>query len=97
MVAEVRPSKLSPTGRKGTMSTGLLGGVMTERRTMSLKLTIDSIEAAKIAAAFKGLTLSEYASQVLLLVANRDIEEGYRNRAAGQQAPAPKRKPKGGE
>ncbi len=69
------------------MSTGLAGGVMAEeRKAMAVKLTIEAIEAAKIAAAFKGLNLMEYASAVLLEQANRDIEEGYRDRA-GEKPP----------
>jgi hypothetical protein len=62
---------------------------------MAVKLTVEAIEAAKIAAAFKGITLMEYASAVLLEAANRDIEQGYRIRSGGQQAP--RRKPKGEE
>ena len=77
------------------MSTGLVGGLMAEeRKAMAVKLTVEAIEAAKIAAAFKGMNLMEYASAVLLEQANRDIEEGYRTRSA---PPAPKRRPKGGE
>ncbi len=74
------------------MSTGLLEVIMAdERKTTAVKLTQEAVDAAKIAAAFKGLTLYEYASQVLLEAANRDIEEGYRHRAGA----APKPKPKG--
>jgi hypothetical protein len=77
------------------MSVGLWDGVMAEgRKTVSLKLSSEAVEAAKIAAAFKGLTLLEYASRVLLEAANRDIEEGYRSRAAGRQPSPPRRKPK---
>ena len=80
------------------MSTGLAGGVvMAEgRRAMAVKLTVEAIEAAKIAAAFKGKSVMEYASEVLLEAANRDIEEGYRARAAGRgPAELGRRKPKG--
>lgn len=59
---------------------------------MAVKLTIEAIEAAKIAAAFKGMNLMEYASQVLLEAANRDIEEGYRVRSGGH--PVQRRRPK---
>ncbi len=77
------------------MSIGLVGGVMAgERKAMAVKLTIESIEAAKIAAAFKGMNLMEYASAVLLEQANRDIEEGYRDRSG--EPKAPKRR-KGGD
>ena len=73
------------------MSTGLAGGVMAERKAMAVKLTIESIEAAKIAAAFKGMNLMEYASAVLLERANQDIEEGYRDRSSETKPPKRKR------
>lgn len=62
---------------------------------MAVKLTIEAIEAAKIAAAFKGMTLMDYASAVLIQAANRDIEEGYRTRKSTDVPP--KRRAKGGE
>jgi len=75
------------------MSTGLMGGLMAEeRKAMAVKLTIEAIEAAKIAAAFKGKNLMEYASEVLLEAANRDIEEGYRTRSAGREPMEPRRR-----
>lgn len=45
------------------------------------------IEAAKIAAAFKGMSVMDYASRILLEQANRDIEEGYRNRMGSASSP----------
>ena len=68
---------------------------MPDQKTTSVKLTQEAVEAARIASAFKGLTLYEYASEILLVAANRDIEEGYRQRLAGQPAPdAPSSRPK---
>jgi len=75
------------------MSTGLTGGVTAqERKAMAVKLTDEAIKAAKIAAAFRGMTVMEYASQVLLQAANRDIEEGYRRRASCSPAWVRRRK-----
>ncbi len=75
------------------MSTGLADSVIAQQRNaMAVKLTVEAIKAAKIAAAFKGMTVMEYASQVLLQAANRDIEEGYCQRASGSPAPIGRRK-----
>jgi hypothetical protein len=78
------------------VSIGVTGGVMAEeRKAMAVKLTVEAIEAAKIAAAFKGMNLMQYASEVLLDAATRDIEEGYRLRSGGQHgSEAGRRKPK---
>ena len=66
-----------------------------ERRTMPIRIDVRALEAAKIAAAFKGISVMEYASDILLAAAERDIEEGYRLRVA--PPPRKPRKPKGGE
>lgn len=78
-----------------------LGSVMTEseRRTMPVRIEVEALEAAKIAAAFKGISVVQYISNVLKEAADRDIEEGYRARAAGNDPsspPAKPRRPKGG-
>ena len=69
-----------------------------ERRTMPIRIDVRALEAAKIAAAFKGVSVMEYASQVLLEAAERDIEQGYKARSGGQPParPKPKEPPKGG-
>jgi hypothetical protein len=81
------------------MATGTLERTMaeSERRSMPIRLGTEALEAAKIAAAYKGMTLSDYATRVLHEAALRDIEEGHKAfRAAGLQPPTPpKRKPKG--
>jgi hypothetical protein len=51
-----------------------------ERNNMPVRLTRDAIAAAKIAASFKGMTLSQYASTVLVEAANRDIDAWTRAR-----------------
>ena len=53
------------------------------KETMPVRLTAEALDAARIAASFQGLTLSEYASAALLEAANRDIEKGYQARTQG--------------
>ncbi len=65
-----------------------------ERRTMPIRIDVTALEAAKIAAAYKGISVMEYASRVLLEAARKDIEEGHRS-FSGPHPPKP-RKPKGG-
>jgi hypothetical protein len=60
-----------------------------ERKTMPVRLGFEAIEAGKIAASIKGMSLAEYATAVLTEAANRDIDEWTMARAQGQ---APKRK-----
>ena len=57
----------------------------------SIAIDPDTLEAVKIAAAFKGMTAKEYASRILREQADRDIEEGYRQRS-GSPPTRPKRK-----
>jgi hypothetical protein len=66
--------------------TALMDDVMAEpeRRTMPVRLGHEAIEAAKIAASLKGMSLAEYATTVLLEMSNRDIDEWARARQQGQ-------------
>jgi hypothetical protein len=66
-----------------------------ERNSMPIRITLEALEAGKIAAAYQGMSLSEYASHVLLEAANRDIEEGHRARS--QPRSGRMRRPKGGD
>lgn len=77
------------------MSPGLTSPPMTEkeRRSNAVRLSFEAVEAAKIAAAFKGQTVADYVSAVVLEAANRDIEEGYRARSRGGTPPPPPPKP----
>jgi hypothetical protein len=61
-----------------------------ERKTMPVRLGHEAIEAAKIAGSLKGMSLAEYATEVLLEAANRDIDEWSKTRAQT----AAKRKPR---
>ena len=77
---------------------------MTEkaRRGMPIRIDERALEAAKIAASYKGMTVMDYASKVLLDAATRDIEDGHRAWAASnpddpQKPPLKPRRPKGGD
>ena len=60
--------------------------VMTERETMPIRIAIEAIREARIAAAARGLSLTRYASDVLLeKAARRDIEAW--SKARGQEPP----------
>jgi predicted DNA binding CopG/RHH family protein len=61
-----------------------------DQRTTSMRIGVEVVEAAKIAAAFKGVTMMEYVSRIVLEAANRDIEEGYRSRSAPEKRRRPK-------
>ena len=52
---------------------------MSRRDTMPVRLGNEAIEAAKKAAALKGQTLTDYATQVLLRAATDDIDEFVRS------------------
>ncbi len=53
-----------------------------ERKTMPIRVGIEALEAAKIAAAYKGQTVMDYVTEIVLEAANRDIEEGHRLRSS---------------
>lgn len=59
--------------------------------TMPVRLTIESLDAARIAASYQGLNLSEYASAALLEIAIRDIERGHQAHQARTQGVAKKK------
>ena len=63
-----------------------------DQKTMPIRLAVDAIEAAKLAATFQGRTVMDYASEVLLTVANRDVEASIKARAAPQPAKARQKK-----
>jgi len=61
-----------------------------ERRTMPIRIDVVALEAAKIAAAYQGISVMEYASRVLLEAARRDVEKGHQ----AFSGPSPIRKPR---
>jgi predicted DNA binding CopG/RHH family protein len=65
------------------MSTVLEVEPMPKRETMPVRLGTEAMETAKIAASLKGMSLSEYATHVLLESANRDIDEFSKARVQG--------------
>lgn len=65
---------------------------MVKRNDQSVKMDVQVIEDCRIAAAFKGISLAEYLSETMRVVARRDIDEGYARRAAeGKNPPKPKK------
>jgi hypothetical protein len=57
-----------------------------DQKTMPIRLAVDAIEAAKLAATFQGRTVMDYASEILRSVANRDIEASIKARTTPQPA-----------
>jgi hypothetical protein len=55
-----------------------------ERKTMPVRLGLDAIEAGKIAASLKGMSLAEYATAVLRETANREIDDWTKARQQGR-------------
>jgi hypothetical protein len=62
--------------------------------TMPIRIDVHALKRAKIAAAYKGITVMEFASEVLLEAADRVIEQETRR---SQSGPPPPRKPKGSD
>lgn len=71
---------------------GVMEKVMVRRNDVSVKMDTEVVEQCRIAAAFKGMSLSEYMSEAMREASARDIDEGYARRAAGLVKPT---KPKG--
>jgi hypothetical protein len=65
-----------------TMTTLIAGRPMAKRKDVVAKIDGEVLREAKIAAALKGMTLAEYLSEVVRVVAARDIDEAMANRAA---------------
>lgn len=55
------------------------------KETMPVRLTLECLEVARIAASYQGLNLSEYASAALLEIAMRDVERGHQAHQARAQ------------
>jgi hypothetical protein len=82
LMAEISDTMVSSERKEETVP-ALLEDEMTRKgqTSMPVRLDMDAIEAAKIAASFKGETLTAYASRVLLEVANQDIDEFVKTRS----------------
>jgi uncharacterized protein (DUF1778 family) len=61
--------------------------IMAKKETMPVRLADDAIQIAKKAASLKGMTLSDYASEALLAIANRDIDNFAKERVKASQKP----------
>lgn len=63
------------------MSVGLAGpSVATEQKFISVRLGIEAVQEARVAAAMAGKSLSEYITEVLLPIAKKDVEKGIAER-----------------
>jgi hypothetical protein len=72
-------------------------GVMTKRDNIPVRLGIEAVDIAKKAAALKGLTLADYATDVLLEAANRDLDEFSRARVQATRRTRKGKAEEGGE
>jgi hypothetical protein len=82
------------------MTTTLLETAMPtgERRGMPIRISDEALAAARIAAAFEGISIMEYVSRAVLATAEEDIRKGYERRAqkaAGNPPAPPQPKTKG--
>ena len=66
---------------------------VSDEKTRPVRLGIKALELAKVAAGIKGQSITTYVTTVIAEVANRDIEEWYRQRAARSEQRG--RRPKG--
>jgi len=62
-----------------------LESVPKKRLDVMTRVFPEALDAARIACAYRGLSLLEYVSQSLQQVAERDIEEGHARRSQGQR------------
>jgi hypothetical protein len=60
-----------------------------ERRGMPIRISDEALAAARIAAAFEGISIMEYVSRVVLARAEEDIRKGYEQRAQKPPPPRP--------
>jgi hypothetical protein len=70
-----------------TMTTELDQRPMTRRNDAPVKIDVQVLADARIAAAYKGLSLAEYLSEALRPIVLRDMEEGHAQRV---RQPKPK-------
>jgi hypothetical protein len=56
---------------------------MTKKETSPVRLNVDAIEEARVAAATKGLSLVQYVSEIILAAARRDNDEWSKARTQG--------------
>ena len=54
---------------------------MGREETMPIRVSKEALEAARIAAAYAGVSIAKYVSDVVLKAATEDIEKGHRDRS----------------
>jgi hypothetical protein len=64
---------------------------MARRNDVAVKVDAEVIRVAKIAAAYKGLSLAEYLSQTLRPIVSRDVENEHAKVAAAKKGKKPER------
>ena len=69
----------------------LLECPMAKRNDVPVKVDADVIRTAKIAAAYKGLSLAEYLSETLRPIVSRDVEHEHAKVAAAKKGKKPER------
>ena len=62
---------------------------MAKRNDISVKVDVGVLDDCRIAASFRKVSLSEYISEHMRVIAKRDIDESYASRSAPKR-PKPK-------
>jgi hypothetical protein len=88
---ELRQDYNSVRGPEVSMSTVLAERPMAKRNDVPVKIDAEVLAMARIASAYKGVSLAEYLSESLRPIAMRDIDESHARLAK------PPAKPKGGK
>ena len=69
----------------------LLERPMAKRNDVPVKVDADVVRVAKIAAAYKGLSLAEYLSETLRPIVFRDVESEHAKVAGAKKGKKPER------
>ena len=64
---------------------------MAKRNDVPVKVDADVIRVAKIAAAYKGLSLADYISETLRPIVSRDVESEHARMAGAKKGKKPER------
>jgi hypothetical protein len=69
----------------------LLESPMAKRNDVPVKVDADVIRVAKIAAAYKGISLAEYLSETLRPIVSRDVESEHAKVVGAKKGKKPER------
>jgi hypothetical protein len=71
------------------MGLDTLSGQMTKRNDVTVKVDVEAVRIAKIAASYKDMSLAEYISTLIMTHAPGDIDEGHSQlpKAVSKQKP----------